>query len=283
MTLIIACVDGSVYADSVVDHAAWAARGLSASVELLQVLGRREARGDDFSGRLFADGQQDLLERLATLDAERFRLLQQSARLGLDRARDRLSAAGVADVSVTLRTGDLLEELAAREDAGELVVIGKRGEAADFAKLHLGSNLERIVRASTRPVLIASRAFHPIRRAVIAIDGRSHALKALDAASRSPLSHGVGFTVVTVGAETEERRRLVDSAAAQLRAGGLQADGRLIPGRDPAAAIARLVEDEGVDLLIMGAFGHSQLRSLVIGSVTAELIRACRVPTLVYR
>jgi nucleotide-binding universal stress UspA family protein len=50
------------------------------------------------------------------------------------------------------------------EDRGDarVIVIGKRGEAADFAKGHLGSNLERIVRASHKPVFVASRAFKPI-------------------------------------------------------------------------------------------------------------------------
>jgi nucleotide-binding universal stress UspA family protein len=276
-------VDGSVYSESVIDHAAWAATGLSASVEVLQVLGRREARAEDFSGRLFADGQRQLLEKLSGLDAERFRLLQQSARLALDKALERLKAAGVAEASVALRTGDLLEELAGREAAADLVVVGKRGEAADFATLHLGSNLERIVRASPVPVLIAARQFRPIRRALIAFDGRSHALKALDAISRSPLAKGIAFEVITVGAASEEKRRSLDAALALLRSGGLTADGAIEQGRDPAAALAQAVEDRRADMLIMGAFGHSPMRSFVIGSVTAELIRSCKVPALVYR
>ncbi|MFN3616176.1 MAG: universal stress protein, partial [Rubrimonas sp.] len=182
----------------------------------------------------------------------------------------------------TLRTGDLLEEFETREADAALVVIGKRGEAADFARLHLGSNLERIVRASHRPVLIASRAFRPIRKAVIAFDGRSGVLKALRAVAESPLSQGVAFDVVTAGAETAEARRQLDGALATLRAAGLRAEGRIAPG-EAAPVVQDAVEQGGADLLIMGAFGHSRLRSLVIGSVTAELIRGCKVPALVYR
>jgi nucleotide-binding universal stress UspA family protein len=44
------------------------------------------------------------------------------------------------------------------EGDARVILIGKRGEAADFAKGHLGSNLERIVRASHKPVFVASRA-----------------------------------------------------------------------------------------------------------------------------
>ena len=41
--------------------------------------------------------------------------------------------------------------------------------------------------------------------------------------------------------------------------------------------------DEGIDLLIMGAFGHSPLRSLFFGSKTADLLRSSGIPTLLLR
>ncbi|MFN3262941.1 MAG: universal stress protein [Pikeienuella sp.] len=282
MARILACVDGSAYAESVADCAAYAAKGLSADVELLHVLGRRDAPSRDFSGRVGFEGRSQLLERLSALDEERFRLLQQSGRLALDALRERLAAAGAPNVHATLRTGDLLEEIAARESEADLLVIGKRGEASDYARLHLGSNLERVIRASTLPVLVAAKSFRPVERAVIAFDGRSGALKALDAVSRSPLARGVAFTVVTAGERTGEARRMLESALSLLRAGGLEAEGRIVPG-EPATVIGAAVEETGAGLLVMGAYGHSRLRSLVVGSVTAELINGCRVPALVHR
>jgi hypothetical protein len=64
------------------------------------------------------------------------------------------------------------------------VVIGKRGEATDFAKGHLGSNLERVARSSRKPILVAARAFRPITRFLIAYDGGASANKALERFSR---------------------------------------------------------------------------------------------------
>lgn len=282
MTKILACIDGSPYAASVADCAAWAAKGLGGGVELLQVLGRREAAAENLSGRVVPDGQRQLLERLAGLDAERFRLLQQSARLGLEEAKARMLAAGVAEVTTSLRTGDVLEEISAREAEADLLVIGKRGEAAAFARAHLGSNLERIVRMSRLPILIAALEFKPVQRALVAFDGRSNALKALDALSRLPLARGIEALILTAGKATEEARRQLAAAEALLRAGGLVASGRIEEG-EPAAVISAAVETEDVDLLVMGAYGHSRLRSLAIGSTTTELIRACRIPALVFR
>jgi nucleotide-binding universal stress UspA family protein len=282
MPKLLACIDGSVYSNSVADHAAWAAERLGASVELLQVLPRPEASSDDRSGRIGIAARRRLLEQLAELDAERAKVLHEKGWLELDEARQRIEALGVSDVRTSLRHGDLLETLAEREASADLVVVGKRGEAADFAQLHLGSNLERMLRASHRTVLVASRAFRPIERFMIAFDARSSALRAVDAVSRSALFAGLEGTIVTVGSEKGEARRRLEDAARQLRAGGLSIAERMEAG-EPDTVIPKLVESEGIDLLVMGAYGHSRLRTLVIGSTTSEMIRGARVPILVWR
>ena len=282
MATVLACIDGSIYSESVADNAAWAATRLDARIELLQVLGRREVVADDRSGRMLPRARRQLLEQLSTLDAERAKLLQKEARLVMEAVSARIAGQDVADVRTVLRHGDLLDALAEREQTADLVVIGKRGEAADFAKLHLGSNLERIVRASQKPVLIAARAFRPIRRALIAFDGRASALKAVDAVAQSPLFKGLSLDLVTVGTRTDALQRQLDDAAGRLRAGGREVHPRIEPGQ-PDRAIAAAVERDGIDLLVMGAYGHSRLRSLVIGSTTSEMIRACRIPIALYR
>lgn len=282
MSKIIACIDGSIYTHSVVDHAAWAAKRLTASIELLQVLGRRDVSPTDLSGSISADAQQKLLSELARLDEERAKIIQQRARMVMDDARERLSAVAIGDVTTVLRNGDLLETLSDREGSADLVVIGKRGEAANFATAHLGSNLERVVRASQRPVLVASRAFAAIDKALIAFDGGSSILKAVDVLSRSQLMRDVDIHLVFVGKDVPEMRRRLEGAVAQLRAGGHTARFRFTHGI-PDKAIAAIVEAERMGLLVMGAYGHSRIRNLLIGSTTTEMIRSCKVPVLLFR
>lgn len=282
MGKIIACIDGSVYSDSVADHAAWAALRLDAGVEALQVIGRRENVSQDRSGRIVAGARRQLLEELARVDEERAKLVQRQGWLDLEDAAERIERAGVARVETALRHGDLLETLTEREAGADMIVVGKRGAAADFAKLHLGSNLERLLRAARLPVLVAARAFRPIRRAIVAFDGRSSAQKAVDALSRSPLLAEATIVLVRAGEATAEAEAGLAAAADQLRAGGLAVDTRLLEG--PAVtAIPAAVAEAGADLLVMGAYGHSRLRTLVIGSTTSEMIRACLIPILVYR
>jgi nucleotide-binding universal stress UspA family protein len=76
-------------------------------------------------------------------------------------------------------------------------------------------------------------------------------------------------------------RSAIDAALARLRAGGVAVEARVEPGRADAA-IPAVVERDGIDLVSMGAYGHSRLRTLVIGSTTAEVIRGCKTPLLVF-
>jgi len=39
----------------------------------------------------------------------------------------------------------------------------------------------------------------------------------------------------------------------------------------------------GIGLLVMGAYGHSRIRNLVIGSTTTEMLRICPVPVMLFR
>ncbi len=280
---IIALVDGSVYSESVCDHAAWIAGRSGAAVELIHVLGRREApEKPDLSGSIKLGARTELLRELAELDAQRARLAGRRGRAILEDARAILDRAGVTGTTTRLRHGDIVESIAEIEAGAEMIVIGKRGEAADFARGHLGSNLERIVRAAHRPVFVASRAFRTVRTVLVAHDGGRSAMKAVDHVARSPLFAGLAITVVTVGPETAAARKGLEDARALLSAAGAAAETRILPGQ-PEAELGKLVEAEGFDLVVMGAYGHSRIRTLVIGSTTTEMVRSCKVPILLMR
>lgn len=282
MTRILACIDGSIYSASTAGYAAWAAVRLEASVLLMQVIGRRETASENRSGALAPGARRKVLEELAELDSQRARLIQRQARLDLQAAEAALREVGVAEVSTLLRNGDLLEALADKEAETDLFVVGKRGAAADFAKGHLGSNLERMLRAAKKPVLIAAREFAPPKRFVLAFDGRASSFKAVEELSRSPLMQDLPGLVVHAGEPGPDAVRLIEAAASQLRAGGHEVETLVEPGAAPEV-LSRAISADAGDLLVMGAYGHSRLRTLVIGSVTSEMIRTNRVPVLVYR
>ena len=280
---IIALVDGSIYSESVCHHAAWIAQRTEAPVELIHVLGRRDApQKTDLSGAIRLGARTQLMEELAELDAQRAKLVSHRGRAILEDARAIVDRDGVTEITTRLRHGDVVEAIGEIEGEARVIVIGKRGEAADFAKGHLGSNLERIVRAAHRPVFVASRAFAPIESVLVAHDGGRSAMKAVDHIARSPLFAGLAVTVVTVGPETPETRKGLADARAVLKGAGIAAETRVVPGQ-PETELGRMVEEEGFGMVVMGAYGHSRIRSLVIGSTTTEMVRSCRVPVVLMR
>ena len=280
---IIALVDGSIYSESVCHHAAWIAQHTGAPVELIHVLGLREPpEKSDLSGAIRLGARTKLMEELAEIDAQRAKLVGHRGRAILEDARAIVGRDGVTEITTRLRHGDIVEAIGEIEGDASVIVIGKRGEAADFAKGHLGSNLERIVRAAHRPVFVAERAFKPIHSVLVAYDGGRSAMKAVDHISRSSYFAELPVTLVTVGNETPEVAKGLADAKAMLAAAGIEARTCIVPGQ-PEEELGKMVEADGFDMLVMGAYGHSRIRSLIIGSTTTAMMRSCKVPVLLLR
>ncbi|MCV0352696.1 MAG: universal stress protein [Nitratireductor sp.] len=284
MSKITAFIDGSIYSQSVCQHAAWIAGRLDASVELLHLLGRHETGSapSDLSGNIALGARSSLLKELSELDEQRARLAMKRGRAILEDGEAAVRAAGVEAVSGRLRHGDVVDTVAEVEADSDLLVIGKRGEAADFAKLHLGSNLERVVRASHKPVFVAARAFKPIEKVLVAYDGGASSIKAVDAISRSPLFAELTVKLLMVGTDNTEARNRLAEAEAVLRGAGVAVQGEVVAGQ-PETVISERVESENFGLLVMGAYGHSRIRSLIIGSTTTEMLRSCKIPVMLFR
>ena len=282
MFKLVALVDGSVYSESVLAHAAWIAGRRETQIEVLHVLGRRETSSTpaDLSGSISLGARSALLAELSALDEERAKLAQKRGRLLLDDAKAKLEALGVQNATFALRLGEIVETVS-KTDA-DMILIGKRGEGADFASLHLGSNLERIVRSTKKYVFVASRAFKEIKRVLIAYDGGASAKKAVDHISRSPTFAGLDLHLLSVSSDVSAAQRQLDGALAQLSAAGLTATTEVKQGQ-PDVVIGEMVDQGQVDLLVMGAYGHSRIRSLIIGSTTSEMLRSCKVPVALYR
>ncbi len=284
MDNITAFIDGSDYAQSVCDHAAWAAGRLRMPVVLVHVLGGRDTLSDmpaDLSGSIALGARSELLERLARLDAERAALARERGRAVLDDAAARVSAGGSVEVSTRLRNGDLVEAITDLAEETRFAIVGKRGEASSVAKAHLGSNLERLVRTSVRPTLVASRAFRRPSRFLLAYDGSASADRAVDRMTAGSVLDGLDCHVMAVGEAGSAAGGRLAAAAARRRDAGHAVTEHLAQG-EPEAVLAEAVTRLGIDMLVLGKSGHSRLRRFFVGSTTSELMRTCPVPVLVF-
>lgn len=280
MQTILAPIDPSAFATSVVDHAAWAAAKLGAGVELLHVIQRSDAviARNDHSGAIGLAAKSGLMEELVRINEAEAKLARERGRLVLAEAERQLTAGGVTPVKQTHRHGGIIETIVEREVDADLVVIGKRGEDADFARGHIGSTVERIIRESIRPVLVAERTFTAPSIAVLAYDGGASARKAAHYIASSPLFADIAVHVVMAGANDDNHRRHRDWIVGVLPDATLHE----YPGA-PAQVVQEVVNRVGAQLLVMGAYGHSSLRNFFVGSTTTGLMQSCQVPVLLFR
>ena len=276
---VFACIDGLATTHAVVDGAFWAAERLQAPMALLHALERPEPMPPvgDYSGVIGMGAQDMLLERLNTLDEERTHVAQEAARRMLDEAQARVDQTRIPSLQVLLRHGELTDVLLEHEDGARLFVLGRQHRATAARKLRLDHRVESVIRNVRQPVMVMTTPeFTPPEGFVVAFDGSTTARRAVEAVARSPLLRGMP------GEPTPEMLEQLHGAQAQLQQAGFAIDTRVVPGL-PEEAQPALLQSLGNMLLVLGAYGHSRIRQLIVGSTTTALLRLCSVPVVVLR
>jgi nucleotide-binding universal stress UspA family protein len=281
---VLACVDQSSFADYVTDYAAWAARRMSAPLELFHIIDRHPetAFRKDHSGAIGIDAQEQLLNELSADDESRSKAAREQGRIFLNRLRERAVAAGVPSPDVRQRYGQLEQTLVEQEPDVGLFVLGRRGQSAESTQRDLGRNVERVVRRLHKPILAVTEGFTEPRRAMLAFDGGSVTRRGVELIAASPLFRGLPVHLLMSGRKSQDAPRQLEWARKTLESAGFDAPATLIPG-DAEVVIAAAVRERAIDILIMGAYSHSPLRSLLMGSKTSDLLRSATIPTLLLR
>jgi nucleotide-binding universal stress UspA family protein len=280
---VMAAIDGSTFSEGVCGYAAWASLALGAPLTFLHVVDNHPQIAEaDLSGNIGLGARERLLEELSQLEEKRARVAQEQDRLMLKAAKERAIADGVAEPACRQRNGTLVETLEELQGDMRLLVIGKRGETAHQAVDHLGSNLERVVRTLHRPILMVPASFEAPKKVMLAFDGSQTTRKGVEMLAKSPLFAGIPVHVVIVGAETGDNRSQLDWALKTLNEAGHAAEGVIRAG-EVEATLRAYQEEQGIDLLVMGAYGHSRIRHLLVGSTTTEMLRRAKVPVLLLR
>ncbi|MCW7541304.1 universal stress protein [Aquabacterium sp. A7-Y] len=285
MTRVFACIDGVFNSAAVCDYAAWAAQRLDAPLAFLHVLDRHPERAPvhDLSGAIGLGAQETLLEQLSTLDEQRSRLGQEHGRQLLEAAKRRALDAGVESVEARQRHGELVETVLDLERGARLFVVGEHHRAAGGARLHRDHHVERVVRSVKRPVLVVTpQVYTPPRRFALAFDGSPASRRTVEILALSPLLRGLFCLLVMVGEESPMALEQIMWARGMLTEAGFAVEAAIVPG-EAETALAVQVREREVDLLVMGAYGHSRIRQLIVGSTTTTLLRSSEVPVLVVR
>lgn len=283
MQNVLAAIDASAYATSVCGYAGWAAKRLSVQVELLHVVQRQDpiTARKDLSGAIGLGVKSDLMEELVRLSEEGSRTEIEKGRVLLAAGEQLLREAGIGEVTALHRHGGVVETLLEREEHARVVVMGKRGVGHEYASDHIGSMIERVVRASAKPVLVASREYAEPTHVIFAYDASPAAERALERLANSPLFDGLAVTIVMAEAEGEATRAQL--AKAEMAFASDHSVTTVMERGKAEKVIPQVVASTAGALLLMGAYGHSPIRRMIVGSTTTEMVRTVKAPVLMVR
>ena len=106
--------------------------------------------------------------------------------------------------------------------------------------------------------------------------------KAIDFVLTSPLLEGAACHILRAGHVDDKATYYLEEAANKLRAAGYVVTSHAISGT-PETVIAETIKHENIDLLVMGAHGHSPIREFILGSTTTTMVRTSPIAVLMFR
>ena len=274
---ILVALDASDYTEGAVKSAARLAQAYNASLMMVHVMDVRIIEGpmfgsfDGYTVGNMASGQMDELRRILEEKAANIQKLAEELLAGSNVKHTAQTLLAVPPLGIV----DMMAEV-------DLAVLGARGEGARWGGAMLGSTVEKVAREGTKPLLVTRNKPCEFRKCLVAYDGSQHAQHSLLLANDICRHCSSEIAVLTVSNNAAERETRLDEAKKLLASSPLQVKW-LSLGGEPGPTIIKTAKDEGADLVMMGAFGHSRIREAIIGSTTVEVMRGAEAAVLLVR
>jgi nucleotide-binding universal stress UspA family protein len=211
--------------------------------------------------------------------------LRAAANRDLDQFDRIASSLGVVSYERRLTEDDAAGGLSLQSRYADLVVVSQTDPDArgDDASADV---LEYVMLNSARPVLAvpyAGQFEHPGRRVLIAWDGSFEATRAIgNALPLLKRAHEVTVALfnVTDFSDTHGQQPGADMALYLARHGVKVNVTNATTELDIGNALLSQAADIGADLLVMGGYGHSRLREVLVGGVTRTILQCMTLPVL---
>jgi len=275
---ILIALDGSEHARAALRYALWIAERVHASLFGLHVIDIISVEGpffQDISGALGFEPYFDISGKVREALHERGRLL-------LEEFSTTCHERGIV-CETGLYTGIVANEICERARTTDLMVIGHRGVNERFSTGLLGGTAESVTRKSPRPVLVSPMRFLPVTRPLLAYDGSQRASAAMHSAAELCTMLNLPLTVLAVATrEVSSEEKVLGEARHYLSSYGVQTTCLSVVGH-PYQQIINCIKDRGHDLLFIGAYGHSRIIEMVLGSTTEYVLRNAPCPVFLAR
>lgn len=290
---VLAYVDASISSRKLIPHAMAVASALGAPLTLLHVL--------DLPGR--SDGPTDPVE-WSIRRKEAHGRIRRMAREGRSRT---------LKPDVKIAEGRPVDQICrfARELEAGIIVVGTKGDE-DAADWELGEVARQLIDRSHGTLLLIPPSVDAVSdmrygRILVPLDGSRTAESVLPLACRFARSAGAELLLAHIVpmpemtepgpleaedyelrhqvCERNERvaRRYIGQIRSRHACSGVAVRSAVISNGDVRSALARLVADEAVDLLVMSAHGRSCRPDVAFGSVAGYMITHARTPLLLVK
>jgi len=184
-------------------------------------------------------------------------------------------------VTTEIRFGGVPEIILKASKGYSLLSIGRRGNRHVKDSKHLGSNFQQIAHHARIPLLIGDSHYMPrkFQRALLAYDGSELSREAVKwGETLSGLFKAV--TVLAVEKENERDHTWLADRHEEIAASALTQYGFIQAAGNPGRMVASKALAEGADLILMGAYQHTNLLRWARHSTIDTVLRETDLPVL---
>lgn len=274
---ILVPTDGSDFCEISLKYALDFAKKYDAYVKSLHVVDIRAIKGPFIRDISASMGLVPIIDYQPKIQE----ILEERGKIALDTSEQMCKEAGIRFFREMV-TGIISQEIKKAGHTVDMIVMGQRGEHAEFGTVLLGSTLEATVRETHKPILVTPATYRPVNRILMAYDGSDIANCALRVCRNISTEIGLPVTVITVSDHAAEGEAILNEARQYLAPNDIDADYVLKSG-DDSKIILSAMADYRCDLLIMGAYGQGRFLELVLGSTTSYILRKATFPVLLSR
>lgn len=223
-----------------------------------------------------------------TIGASAYQKEEEEAIKYLESVKARASEAGLSACEAALYYGNepyrIIVEAAAEKKA-DMIIIGRRGRS-NVMKVLMGSVAAKVIGHAPCKVLIVPRAARVEGRDIlVATDGSEHSIAA--ASEAIGIAKRCGGNVIVLSSASTENELEEAKANVNYVVDMAQNEGVPIQALTPMGrsydVIVETAGGRGVDLIVMGAYGKTGLKRLLMGSSTEKVIKHASCAVLVVK
>lgn len=280
MSKVLVCLDGSKLSHAVCDYGMDIAKKLDLPLVLLNVVEHSHTpKKVNLSGNIGLGSRDTLLEELVDEELKESKQRIAQGKVTLQEMQKYVTSQGFSNCTTLQKHGTLYETLDDLSGEIKIAIIGLKGKNKESA---IGSHIEELLRTLSIPVLLVNQEFKPIESMLMAYDGSDYAKKAIEVGTKSPIFPNINRTIVNINKDATASVKLLNDARSLFKNTNIDVQTKSLTG-DCVKSLLDYQEENGLDIIAMGAYSHNRFKSAIFGSFTTKMLLNSKVPLLLFR